>query len=63
MRAKRRESQELQLSLFQETPEPETSHKPTVLDFVRARFEYGPEMDQEEYKRWIKILVNSTFKS
>lgn len=35
---------------------------PTVLDFIKARYEYGPEMTPEEYKRWIKILVNSSIK-
>lgn len=35
----------------------------TVLDFVKARFEHGPEMTQEDYKRWIKILVHNSLKS
>ena len=36
--------------------------KPSVVDFVRARFEANPNMDPEEYKRWIKILINSSLK-
>jgi hypothetical protein len=35
---------------------------PSVVDFVRARFEANPNMDPEEYKRWIKILINSSLK-
>ena len=53
---------EAQLSLFEDY-EVATIKEPTVLDFVRARFEHGPEMDHEEYKRWIKILINNSMKS
>lgn len=35
---------------------------PSVIDFIKARYEHGPEMTQEEYKRWIKILVNASIK-
>jgi hypothetical protein len=53
---------EAQLSLF-ENNEPEPKKKPSVVDFARARFEQNPEMTQEEYKRWIKFLVNVSLKS
>ena len=40
-----------------------TRNEPTsVVDFMKARFEANPEMDPEEYKRWIKILVNASLK-
>ncbi|MBS1959135.1 MAG: hypothetical protein JST80_06685 [Bdellovibrionales bacterium] len=55
-----------QLSLFESNESPPTE-KPatptTVLDFVRARFEHGPEMTPEEYRRWIKILIHNSLKS
>jgi len=35
---------------------------PSVIDFIKARYEHGPEMTAEEYKRWIKILVNASIK-
>jgi len=54
---------ETQLSLFEESPPEKPSEPTTVLDFVRARFEHGPEMTQEEYKRWIKILIHNSLKS
>ena len=57
---------ERQLSLF-ESNESAPLDKPTapttVLDFVRARFEHGPEMTSEEYRRWIKILIHNSLKS
>ena len=53
---------ETQLSLFENT-EITISKEPSVLEFIRARFENGQDMTHEEYKRWIKILVNSSFKS
>jgi hypothetical protein len=45
-------------------PEKVTSPKPltSVVDFVRARFDANPNMDPEEYKRWIKILISSSLK-
>lgn len=46
---------EVQLSLFETQPEP------SVLEFIKARFENGPEMSEEEYKRWIRILVEKCF--
>jgi len=62
--AQKKRPLETQLSLF-ETPETtSTPAEPTtVLDFVRARFEHGPEMTQEEYQRWIKILIHNSLKS
>lgn len=51
-----------QLSLFEDYEIPTIKEPTTVLDFVKARFEHGPEMTQEEYKRWIKILINSSLK-
>lgn len=55
-----------QLSLFSTDPkdvETATSRQVTsVLDLVRARFEHGPEMTQDDYKRWVKILVLSSIK-
>jgi hypothetical protein len=64
---RRKEKDLRQLSLFESNePPPEIlsnpKKEPTVVDFVRARFEANPEMNQEEYKRWIKILVNSSLK-
>ncbi len=58
---RKRQSSEAQLSLFEPPPHPETQ-EPTVLEFIRARFEHGPDMTPEEYKRWIKILVNHSLK-
>jgi hypothetical protein len=61
-------STDAQLSLFEAfdpTPapfEPRPRKDATVLDFLKARFENGPEMTQEEYKRWIKVLVNRSLK-
>lgn len=62
---KKAKAREVQLSLFEpnEPVLPELPKNPTVLDFVKARFEHGPDMTQEEYKRWIKILINSSLKS
>jgi len=63
MSTKKQFKDEAQLNLFEEAHEPFPLKKPTtVLDFVRARFEHGPEMSPEEYKRWIKILINSSLK-
>ena len=63
MKAKKQQQNEVQLSLFEETIEPLPIQEPTtVLDFVRARFEHGPDMTQEEYKRWIKILINNSLR-
>ena len=61
---RRKHQSELQLSLFEPEPKtlPELPKNPTVLEFIRARFEHGPDMTQEEYKRWIKILVNHSLK-
>lgn len=62
MGAKKKEKNELQLSLFEEADLAKLK-EPTVLEFIRARFDHGPEMTQEEYKRWIKILVNKSIRS
>jgi hypothetical protein len=59
-----------QLSLFDHDPGNRSEEKitealpknPTVLDFIKARFEHGPDMTQEEYKRWIRVLVNHSLK-
>lgn len=55
---------ELQLSLFETIPEEnqEKITEPSVLEFIRARFENGPEMSEQEYKRWIQILVENCFR-
>ncbi len=64
---------EVQLSLFEELPFYEVAQaarkkriehlkEPSVLEFVRARFEYGPEMTKEEYKHFVKVLVNASIK-
>jgi hypothetical protein len=70
----RKTTSPLQLSLFEQTtsnPNEKTSEdrikealpkNPTVLDFIKARFEHGPDMTQEEYKRWIRVLVNHSLK-
>ena len=63
MSSKSKLSPEVQLSLFEIPSDQERLHEPTtVLDFVRARFDHGPEMTAEEYRRWIKILVHSSIK-
>ena len=58
--------QEQQLSLFEsKTPEygeKQNQEKPSIFEFIRARLDHGPEMTQEEYKRWIKILVQHSIK-
>jgi hypothetical protein len=70
---KSRSGAEAQLSLFEANPsepgpgESSSFQTPprkdaTVLDFLKARFESGPEMSQEEYRRWIKVLVNRSLK-
>lgn len=64
---RKQKSTDAQLSLFEAyEPEPAPFTAPvknaTVLDFLKARFENGPEMTQEEYKRWIKVLVNRSLK-
>jgi hypothetical protein len=58
---RKQEKNSAQLSLFDDQEKVETT-EPTVLQFIRARFEHGPEMTQEEYKRWIKILINHSLK-
>ena len=67
---RKKEKNTAQLSLFEEenTPEPSETPTPTlkptssVLDFARKRFEQNPNMDQEEYRRWIRFLVNASIK-
>lgn len=55
---------EMQLSLFEEhTATPAKPTEPTtVLDFVRARFNHGPDMTPEEYRHWIKVLIHSSLR-
>jgi hypothetical protein len=73
MQNRKATSTELQLSLFEELPFYEVAQsarkkriehfqEPTVLEFVRARFEYGPEMTKEEYKHFVRVLVNASIK-
>ena len=69
---KRKEKNDAQLSLFESNeplptlvPHPPTQtppKEPSVVDFVRAQFERNPDMTQEEYKRWIRILVQSSIR-
>ena len=55
---------EAQLSLFENNePLPSNKKPTTIVDFARARFEQNPDMDQEEYKRWIKFLIHTSLKS
>jgi hypothetical protein len=64
MKRQRKQQQHVdQLSLFESNEPVIPVKEPTVLEFVRARFEHGPDMTQEEYKRWIKVLVNHSIKS
>ena len=54
-----------QLSLFENhepIPTQKNSRPPTVLDFIRDRFENGPDMTQEEYRQCVRLLVTSCFK-
>jgi hypothetical protein len=65
--SRKHDTEARQLSLFEpeasELPEPEFHpEKPTVLEFIRARFENGPEMKPEEYRRWIRILIHHSLK-
>ena len=53
------EDPSLQLSLFDA---PQENQEPSVLEFIKTRFENGPDMTPEEYKRWIKILVENSFR-
>jgi hypothetical protein len=67
---KRKEKIDAQLSLFESNePLPEIPvfdsnlpKEPSVVDFVRAQFERNPDMTPDEYKRWIKILVQSAIR-
>jgi hypothetical protein len=47
---------------FMKLPNPEATPPTSVLDWVKARVEHGPEMTQEDYKRWVRILVLSSIK-
>jgi hypothetical protein len=59
-----------QLSLFEPTPETleqaaqsnPSNGAPSVLELVKARLEHGPEMTPDDYKRWIRILVQASIK-
>jgi hypothetical protein len=67
---KRNVKNDAQLSLFENNePLPKTpliesspAHEPSVVEFIRAQFERNPEMTPDEYKRWIKILVQSSIR-
>lgn len=52
---------EAQLSLF-ESNEPAPTKKPTMVDLLRDRFE-NDAIKQEDYKKWIRFLVQNSFKS
>ncbi len=63
---KKQYSDENQLSLFEvSTPEATTKieKEPNPFDLIRARFEKEPPKSPEEYKRWIKFLINSSLKN
>jgi len=62
MQKKHSTSTDYQLSLFEGPLLVQQFKEPSVLEFVRARFEYGPEMSKEEYKHFIKVLVNASIK-
>ena len=56
---------EVQLSLFDQHPESgevSTLSKPAMIDLLKDRFE-NTEMSQEEYRKWIRYLVNASFKT
>jgi hypothetical protein len=65
---RKKHQNDAQLSLFESNELPEPAPTPvyptptTPLEFVKARFERGPDMTPEEYKRWIKILINISVK-
>ncbi len=60
-----------QLSLFEQEnefkPEAEsirtTSREVSVFEFLRARLDHEPEMSADEIKRFVRILVQNSFKS
>jgi len=65
-----RNQEQFQLSLFEPNEPPPTPVKeitpatePSVLEFIKARFENGTDMTPEEYKRWIKILIHHSLRS
>ncbi len=65
MQKRKPSPQSHQLSLFEDFSSSLTRARPkepTVLEFIRARFEYGPEMTKEEYKHFVKVLVNASIK-
>lgn len=70
-RKRRTYDQEQQLSLFEEVKPHELytnqghaqqgradQPPPSPLEFVRARFEKTENMTPEEYKKWVRFLVN-----
>ena len=59
---KKQEKNEAQLSLF-ESNEPPPCKKPSIVDMARSRFEQNSTMNQEEYKKWIKYLINYSLRS
>jgi len=67
----KKRQQQTQLSLFETNDIPpvyenyenkNTNNKMTVLEYVRSRFENREDMTQEEYKRWIKILIHNSLR-
>ena len=60
---KKKIKNEEQLLLFEDHPSHVKAEQPTMMEFIKARVDYGPEMTQEEYKRWIKILIHHSLKS
>lgn len=63
-------SHHIQLPLFKPAPPPREAAPPappaaepsTVLEFVRKRFENGPDMTPEEYRHWIRVLIHASLK-
>jgi len=62
----RKRKDDTQLSLFEDNPSTKQKSVPssltTAVDFVRARFEQNPDMTEEEYRRWIRVLVQSSIR-
>ena len=64
---KRKFYDDRQLSLFDvekpaeswtETPAERVYTEPSPIELIRARFEKSTDMSPEDYKKWIKFLVN-----
>ena len=55
-----------QLSLFEtptESDSPPSNKEMSSIDRAMVRFEQNPNMNQEEYKRWIKHLIRCSLRS